>query len=391
MEVVPVSTTPTVQDNAAAADSQSDYEQDCETVQRYQEAERRQHHPSNPPMSKHNHQGNSLSKFLTKHYPPAEPLIKGLLNRRECAALIGRRRHGKTALLWNVVLSLAIPKPDLFCYPILQAQRSVAFFLEDDGGEMQEKVRAMLGSQPIPDGIAVYTKDDFLGRGIPIDIGDKEFQAFVWEACQQAKPDVIIFDNLAHLVRADYNDAKQIDRLMQFVYRLQSCFNAAVIIAAHPRKRGNDDDDKTSLELDPERFFESCMGSSHFINSTGTLWGIERIRGKEKTVFVGGTQRRDGSQGLTPLEYQDGWFAVTDDSRERLTAALNTDKRKMAWDALPSQPFTRAEAEKAASPYLRHAAFLAWWQELEHVKAVTAQPDGRYERLRLSSMDVLVV
>jgi hypothetical protein len=38
------------------------------------------------------------------------------------------------------------------------------------------------------------------------------------------------------------------------------------------------------------------MGSSHFINSTASLWGLDRPEGEDYSVFLGGRQRGDGNQ-----------------------------------------------------------------------------------------------
>ena len=54
-----------------------------------------------------------------------------------------------------------------------------------------------------------------------------------------------------------------------------------VVTAIHPKK-----DDQALGQVDlserPNDFFENFMGSSHFINSTGSLWGLQR---KEKEDY----------------------------------------------------------------------------------------------------------
>lgn len=322
-----------------------------------------------------------LAVFLEKKFPPSEPLVEGLLNRREFAGLIGRRRHGKTTILLNLALALSEGKPEFLGYPIPAKRRVVAFFLEDDPYELQLKLRTMIRDGAVPSDFYIYTKDDFYAHNIPIDIDESNCQEFVKESCKESNPDLIIFDNLAHLVRGDYNNSNKIDTLVRFAYNLQTTFNAAVVMAAHPRKRGNEENLTVSLEFDAEAFFEECMGSSHFINSTGTLWGIQRVRAKEKTIFVGGTQRRDGSQGLTPLDMADGWFVVRDDFQDRLDSILNTDKRRAAWELLPNDgSFTRAEAERIVKPHLKHASFVAWWNELVRLEVIVPTAEGKFQK-----------
>ena len=62
------------------------------------------------------------------------------------------------------------------------------------------------------------------------------------------------------------------------------------MFAAHPRNRGQNA--LQPLAKDRDAFFEQVMGSSHLINSTGSLWGLEREG--DTTVFVGGRQRANG-------------------------------------------------------------------------------------------------
>ena len=215
----------------------------------------------------------TLAAFLSKQRPPKEPLIEGLLYRRDIGAVVGRRRHGKTTLVSNLGFALTLPKPNFLGYSIPQARRVLMFYLEDDAGELQDKLRKMSGQGAPPNNFYLYTRDDFRDAHIPIDVTDERFQAFVGEKCDLCQPDLIVFDNLGHLIGADYNNPKKMHELMQFIYRLRQDANVAVLFAAHPRKRDKKGE-IISLRQDPEAFFEECMGTSHFINSTGSLWGL---------------------------------------------------------------------------------------------------------------------
>jgi hypothetical protein len=77
--------------------------------------------------------------------------------------------------------------------------------------------------------------------------------------------------------------------------------HAEALAAAHPRKGAGTTQDtmgdrqKITLANNPEEFFEATMGSSHFINSTGSLWGIERDEEDQTTILLG-SQRVTGRQ-----------------------------------------------------------------------------------------------
>jgi len=79
----------------------------------------------------------TVETFLQRDFPEKEPLIDGLLYRRDLITLGGRRRHGKTSLISTVGASLALGLPDFLGFKIAQATRVMMFYLEDDGGEIQ--------------------------------------------------------------------------------------------------------------------------------------------------------------------------------------------------------------------------------------------------------------
>src|SRR5262249_40004815 len=149
------------------------------------------------------------------------------------------------------------------------------------------------------DRLHLFTKEDLFAAGASTSASDLKFREFVSAGCAEAKPDLIVFDNLSHLLGADYNNARRVHNLITFTYELNKQFNTAVLFLAHPRKQSAEFE--ISLMRDSEQFFEEVLGSSHIINSTGTLWGLQRQEGA--TYFVGGAQRYTGEQGATALDY----------------------------------------------------------------------------------------
>lgn len=122
------------------------------------------------------------------------------------------------------------------------------------------------------------------------------------------------------------------------------------------------------------------MGSSHFINSMGSLWGIERDEETGRSYFLGGTQRFTGTQAATQLELNDnGWFEVVSEFDTNLELAVNTEKRRLAWSLLPRGPFTYMEGVNAAKPALKsQGSFNPWWRELLRLELVLPCADGKY-------------
>ncbi len=315
--------------------------------------------------------------------------MEGILYRRDLISLTGRRRHGKTTLLHNLAIAGGCRK-EYLGYRIPKPFRTVSFYLEDDGREVQEKLRRMVLGERV-DTFELYVRQDFANWGILVSIRDEKFKNRVLNLCTQAQPDLIVFDNLGMLIKAKYTDAEEIHSLMLFTYELTQKFNAAVLIAAHPRKGSKlDNGSAISLRCDPDSFFEECMGSSHFINSTGSLWGIER--NGDRTDLLLGAQRYTGTHSFTVVEKSENdWFERVDELALAELAALNTETRRKAWKLLPAAgaSFSYVEARDAVKSGMKSAStFNHWWQELRRQRLVldTTVPE-RYQRVKLPSDD----
>lgn len=324
----------------------------------------------------------TLGAFLDRRLATKDPLVDGLIYRRDNCTLVGRRRHGKTTLISNLVLALTLPKPDFLGYPIPEARRVLILYLEDDPCELQEKLRLQLGNGDTADRLHLLDKYAVFNAGATTSAADPKFRRVVETNCKKAKPDLIVFDNLSHLLEGDYNNSRRTHELVKFAYRLNEQFNAAVVFLAHPRKVDNRY--RVRLIDEPEQFFEEVLGSSHSINSTGTLWGLQREG--DATYFLGGAQRYRGEQAATALEYNrdSGWFEAQDSFAINFPLVVDTEKRRKAWDALQA-PFTYSEARNAARPYFRSdGGFTPFWNELRQKGLVVSDDGTRYRKAEKS-------
>jgi AAA domain len=327
----------------------------------------------------------SATEFLKKSLPPKAPIIKGLLHHRDLVALGARRRHGKTNFAINLALSLAEGEGDFLGYPIAKAAKTLLVLIEDDPFELQQRLRKHLGEDAvISDRITVVTREDFAENGVKVDIGDKEFQRLLELWAKNQKPDVIVLDNLSFLIGAQFNDAERMHAVTTFVYKLARNTDAAVVVAAHPRKDTVDPKTKRkhlTLEHDTDLWFEQLMGSSHFINAMPSLWGLERDRKKDTTVFVGGRQRVDGSQHVMNIAFgENGRLTLVNDFAANFARTVNTDKREGAWNALPNPPttFSYSEAEKFIAPHLKSSSSRAeWLAEVRRLGLLVEPENGR--------------
>ncbi len=340
-------------------------------------------------------QPQTLEAFLTKSRKAKRTLIEAILASRDLITLVGRRRHGKTLFIGNLGLSLAQGRADFLGYPIPEARQVVIFYLEDDEAELAEKLQKMRGDTDTAGRFVLYTKEDFLGRKIPIDVTQPNFQTMVRECCKAARPDLIIFDNLGVLISGDYMNHTRINTLTAFMYDLAQEYDAAVLLAVHPRKRSDepiltlqDGPERSLLRSNPEKFFEACMGSSHTINSTGSLWGIERSENGagERTCLLLGTQRRTGTQEFTTVEKDESeWFRPVSDFQENLRIACTTSKREDAWKKLPNTPFKFVEAVEIVKGIMSKSTFSDFFKEL--IRHNLVQPTGKDDSTYLKATE----
>ena len=316
--------------------------------------------------------GYSVEDFLSRDIPVKEPLIEDLLHGRDLVTCAGRRRHGKTTFLVNLCVALALPRDDFLDYEIPEPRRSLMLLLEDDSKELQEKLGRIIGEGETEQRIKVVTRDDFLEAEIATDIKNSGFREAVRAAAQDHNPDVIVVDNLAHVVGAKYNEPDLIHLLMSEVYQWAKEYQAAVILAAHPRKE--DLGNPVRLDENSEQFFETVMGSSHLVNSTGSLWGLQRRKDEDYAVFVGGRQRGTGQEECTVIQKgEDDWFTVSSDVVLHINSTINTPGRQSAWHLLPAHPqtFRYNEAQTMVSSVMRSSStFYQWMKKLKQHKLV---------------------
>jgi hypothetical protein len=330
--------------------------------------------------------GKTAEEFRTMVLPKKESLVEGLLYRRDLVAFAGRRRSGKTSILLQLALSLTMWGSEAFLgYDIPKQRKVLIYLLEDDSRELQDRLNRVLNAwQDAGDTegrLIIRTKDDFYRNDVPIGIANAKFREVIEQDCKDHNPDLIIFDNLGFLVGADYNDSRTIHEYIGFVIGLSQEYDCAIITAAHPRKQGGGKEAVT-LEKDRDMFFEEVMGSSHFVNSCGSLWGIERTK-EGFSHFYAGTQRLSGSAHPMAVEMDDdGWLCISDNFDVNFKLQVHTDQRKKTWEALPTT-FTYSEARNATKNILKSKnAFTPFWNGLKRLKLIVPVDSGEEERFR---------
>jgi hypothetical protein len=83
------------------------------------------------------------------------------------------------------------------------------------------------------------------------------------------------------------------------------------------------------------------MGTSHFINSTGCIWALERDFTTGRALFMGGRQRAGGGYNKLYLVVDENKrFQVLQRVMAQFDIVLNTTQRVALWNRLPDPPAT---------------------------------------------------
>ncbi len=319
--------------------------------------------------------GQALDKFLARKFPAAGELMQGVLFTRDQISLTGRRRDGKTLLASNIALAGASEMGNYLGFVIPEPFTSLVFYLEDDPEQLQKRLaRSVDGLKARniafdPDRFHLKTRYDVTAARVAINLKD-DFKSYVQDICAEVRPQLIVFDNLGKLIGGAYNDSEVMESLMNWVFgSLATPFNAAVLINAHPRKER---DSIPSLRLAPEEFFEECMGSSAFINNTGSMWGLQRDWNSDRTDLLLASQRTVGDRGAITVVEKDeyNWLQPVADSDVALELACNTEKRRKAWKLIRPSPFNFTDFEKDVSSELKKTSAHGFLRELRRQRLV---------------------
>jgi len=327
-------------------------------------------------------QPQSVDQFMQVRTQPKVELIEDILYRRDRIALIGRRRNGKTTLTMNIALCGAGYRTHYLGHKVLRRFTTIGFFLEDDTTDIQNRLRSMgVDEDEHNPWFYLYNQDDFDAHEIPYDITAKKFTDFIEARCAEVEPDLIILDNLGLIINGDYSNGTLIEQVRQNIFKWNRMFDAAVLVPAHPRKSSHDGDNAPDLVNRTEMFFEECMGSSHFINSCGSLWGIQRVEDTDVSHIVLGAQRT-GTQTITAAEKtDDDWLEITTNVSVAIKTVVKGNQRKDAWVALTKadKPFNYTMAHELVKQHLKSpTSFSRFWRDLKRVNVlVQAKEAGK--------------
>jgi len=189
------------------------------------------------PANGNGHIGHNLMDFLQIDFPQPEHLVEGLIPKGEKIMIIAMPHRMKSWFTTSMALAatragtilgkLVVPKP----------VRTMLVQVEDSPGEVQKRLRALLGTSQFmdidPDNLRIVDRTEF-----------QEFNAFWCERLvRQAiewRADLIIFDvlRLLFITHGDINSSTDCGLFLQIIDKIRTETGAAVCLVHHENRKG---------------------------------------------------------------------------------------------------------------------------------------------------------
>lgn len=325
----------------------------------------------------------TIEELVNSPLQEKEILVEGILGKGDLVCFAGRRKNGKTTLLFNLAFSLAEGK-EFLGHKINRPCKTILCLLEDSEENCKKKAEGLIGWKNPQERVGIINSGILARAGVRQATAENVgFVSYLRRKVEEFKPDLLILDNISKLVRGNYNDAGVVDKVVGLVQDLALDYGCAVILAAHMRKINplESRSSKEKILLASEEFFEDVMGSSHLTNSVDCLWGILARNKEDRTsYFLGGMQRYTGEEHLSTLELgEDENFHLVGDRKERELLLLNTSKRRAGWKELGDGEFSLEEAKERVKS-LNKSAFWGWWKELVRMELVEQVGEDLFRR-----------
>jgi hypothetical protein len=198
-------------------------------------------------------------------------LIDGLIPDRSITLLAGDSGLGKSALLYQLGLSVATGTPFLG----RSTRSGRVLYLDYENGigqcfEIVQRQARFLGLDGNPRNLLLWNMNDSSPQ-----FGQKNHTLV--DIIGKMRPDVAIIDSLG----AWWPDIEEKNSLALIALRqlrvLIRDLGVSIIFVHHLRKRSNKaDESPSSLQVDPRRWFDQVRGARALINSTDVRLGVEK-------------------------------------------------------------------------------------------------------------------
>lgn len=208
---------------------------------------------------------------LCQRTPAPEPgLVVGILERRSLAALGGAPKLGKTALVFDLVLSGLVSQTWLGFDTRLES--ALVFQAELPPPQIGARIRVRLQdfTAPLLPGRLHVVSDRTLRLDDPAEHGR------IRRLVDAHRPALVVFDPLARFMIGNENATQDMGRVVAFLDRLIQDFRVSVLLVHHTGKPSKDD---------PREGGQRLRGSSALFAAADSVLMLERSRGHFSLSF----------------------------------------------------------------------------------------------------------
>jgi hypothetical protein len=192
------------------------------------------------PLSKY---ALTLGELMAKELPEQQFIVHPWLPTQALIMVYAARGVGKTWVALEMAISIAIGR-DFLAWPVPKPRRVLFIDGEMPLASLQFRLRSLLGSTPLPDGLTLISSTLLWQDSAPLNISQPKQQLRVDALLNEMKskgkePDLIILDNLSSLVTGiDENSNSDLDQFLQWLVKLRSQ-GYAVMAVHHAGKNGD--------------------------------------------------------------------------------------------------------------------------------------------------------
>ncbi len=183
---------------------------------------------------KSEHHPEDIIEFLGREKVRREIFVRNWAERNSLTILAGGPKTGKSVLVTNLMLKLALGKSFLD-FEAEQPKKTLYIQQEIPEWALEERLIKMIPEeeerQLLKDKIILHST-----TGTPFKISDPKDAAKISEQIDKHKPDLVIFDPLGTFHTKSENDAKEMSTVLEYFLKLIGQFNIGVIVVHHHGK-----------------------------------------------------------------------------------------------------------------------------------------------------------
>jgi hypothetical protein len=278
---------------------------------------------------------------------PAE-IVENILYEGETVALVARPKTGKTRLMQQLSVAVALGRKAEFLGQHVQKRKKVLYVdLESHPSDAIGRFQKIAGEHwpEVQDWVHVYCVPTLGDSTVGLDLKGLEK---LKDLVRESRAELLVIDTWRLVFQGKENEAEAVVKNLKVLDQVRLANPKLAIVILHHLRKGNSENIGCSLAGDPQAWLEQASGSLAFIAHTDAAFGFEpeATGGGDRYIFNGA--RRNGPAPLLILtsDEESLRFELIDDLELRAQQALTAGQYDL-WCKLPPA-FNWAEAEEIA-------------------------------------------